>query len=72
MLIQLKKFEEALVFFKLNVASFPESWNTYDSLGETYATMGNKKLAIKNYEKSIELNPENTNGIKALQKLKGK
>jgi hypothetical protein len=31
---------------------------------------GNTKLAIKNYEKSIEIDPENTNGIEMLKKLK--
>ncbi len=31
---------------------------------------GEKELAIKNYEKSVELNPNNRNGINALKKLK--
>jgi hypothetical protein len=30
-----------------------------------------KDLAIKNYEKSVELNPNNKNGADMLQKLKG-
>jgi cytochrome c-type biogenesis protein CcmH/NrfG len=39
-------------------------------LGEAYAAHGDKALAIKNYEKSIELNPNNTNGIGILKRLK--
>jgi hypothetical protein len=31
---------------------------------------GNTKLAIQNYEKSIEIDPKNTNGIEMLKKLK--
>ena len=31
---------------------------------------GNKELAIKNYERSIELDPKNTNGIASLKKLR--
>jgi len=31
---------------------------------------GNKKLAIENYVKSIELNPGNTNGVEMLKKLR--
>jgi hypothetical protein len=31
---------------------------------------GQKGLAIQNYEKSIELNPKNQNGIDMLNKLK--
>ncbi len=32
--------------------------------------MGNTELAIINYEKSVELNPNNENGKKFLEKLK--
>ncbi len=31
---------------------------------------GQKELAIQNYEKSVELNPKNQNGIDMLKKLK--
>ncbi|WP_373517457.1 tetratricopeptide repeat protein [Pricia sp.] len=65
------KINEALEIFKLNVTLYPDSWNTYDSLGEAYAASGNKKLAIENYLKSLELNPENDNGREWLSKLKG-
>ena len=52
--------------------SSPNSFNVFDSLGEAYALAGNKKLAIENYEKSMQLNPKNTNGEEALAKLKAK
>lgn len=72
LLLQGEKTEEALAIFQLNVEAFPNSWNTYDSLAETYMNMGNKELAIKNYEKSVELNPENSNAIKLINKMKKK
>ena len=50
----------------------PESFNVYDSLGEAYAVQGDRALAIKNYERSIELNPRNKGGIEALAKLREK
>jgi predicted TPR repeat methyltransferase len=31
---------------------------------------GQKELAIQNYEKSLQLNPKNQNGIEMLKKLK--
>jgi len=31
---------------------------------------GKKELAIKNYEKSLELNPNNPNAVEQLMKLK--
>jgi hypothetical protein len=57
---------------ELNVRLYRESSNAYDSLGEAYMIGGNKELAIKNYEKSVELNPQNDNGFRMLKILKGK
>lgn len=65
-----EKIDEAIDVFILNVKLFPQAWNTYDSLGEAYALKGNKELAIKNYERSMDLNPKNDNGKDALVKLK--
>ena len=65
-----KRVEEAIAAFKMNTEDFPNSSNTYDSLGEAYMVAGEKALAIKNYEKSIELDPNNTNGIEMLKKLR--
>jgi hypothetical protein len=71
-LMQGGRLKDAIEIFKLNVEQFPESFNVYDSLGEGYMLDGNTKLAIKNYEKSIEINPDNENGKKMLKKLKEK
>lgn len=71
-LLGANKVNEAVEVFKLNVKLFPDSWNTYDSLGEAYAAAGNKKEAIENYEKSIKLNPKSDSGREALAKLKQK
>ena len=64
------KLADAIRIFQLNVALYPRSWNVYDSLGEAYMNHGDKELAIQNYEKSLELNPQNTKGAATLQKLK--
>jgi tetratricopeptide (TPR) repeat protein len=71
-LIQANRLNDAIEVFRLNVKLFPNSWNPYDSLGEALALAGDKDEAIKNYEKSMELNPNNTNGKTALEKLKAK
>jgi len=68
-LMQQKKLPEVIALFKLNVEFYPNEWNVYDSLGEAYLTSGEKDLAIANYKKSLELNPENTNGRDMLKKL---
>jgi len=67
-----KKYEQAIAILKLNVEFHPESANCYDSLGEAYMKSGNRKLAIKNYKKSLLLNPNNTNAKNMLNELKSK
>jgi D-alanyl-D-alanine-carboxypeptidase/D-alanyl-D-alanine-endopeptidase len=67
-----KRTKEALEVFKLNVGLYPESWNAYDSLAEAYMRIGDNEKAIKNYNKSLELNPENTNAKEMLEKLEKK
>ena len=68
-LIKQNRTADALEIFKLNVSLYPGSANAFDSLGETYAALGDKAQAIKNYEKSVELNPKNDNAIAVLRDL---
>lgn len=70
--LQQGKVNEAIGVFKLNVSAFPESFNVYDSLGESYLAGGDNENAIINYRKSVELNPNNENGKKILEKLEQK
>jgi hypothetical protein len=60
----------AVVVFRYNVKTFPESYNVFDSLGEAYMIKGEKELAIYNYEKSLELNPHNDNAVRMLKELR--
>jgi CubicO group peptidase (beta-lactamase class C family) len=64
------KTDDAIKVFKLQVQDYPKYWNSYDSIGEAYMKAGQKDLAIANYEKSIELKPDNQNGIDMLKKLR--
>ncbi len=69
-LLQRGMVDDAIAIFKLNVKMFPMAFNTYDSLGEAYLTAGKTHLAISNYERSLELNPENNNAVTVLEGLK--
>jgi tetratricopeptide (TPR) repeat protein len=62
--------ELALIVFKFNVKAYPEAFNTYDSLGEAFMKLDNIEHAILNYEKSLELNPNNKNAVRMLEKLR--
>lgn len=64
-----KHLDNAIELFTQNIKLHPNSFNTYDSLGEAYMNAGNKALAISNYKKSLELNPHNNGGREMLKKL---
>jgi tetratricopeptide (TPR) repeat protein len=68
-LLQYNKVNEAIEIFNFMVEEFPQSANAYDSRGEAYMKAGNKELAIENYKKSLELNPNNDNAKKMLEQL---
>jgi CubicO group peptidase (beta-lactamase class C family) len=63
------KTSEAIEIFKLNTVAYPKSSNTFDSLAEAYQVSGNKELAIKNYQKAVELDPTNLHAVDRLKKL---
>ncbi len=70
LLIRNQMVKEAIEIFKLNAEAYPESANVYDSLAEGYMVEGETKLAEENYQKSLELNPDNENAKEMLGKLK--
>jgi CubicO group peptidase (beta-lactamase class C family) len=70
-LMRAGKVADAITVFRLNVEMFPEDWNAYDSLGEGYMAHGDTALAVTNYQHSLTLNPDNTNGKQMLAKLRG-
>ena len=61
--------EKALEVFLENIQLYPNSFNVYDSAAEAYMENKQDEFAIKNYKKSLSLNPGNTNGIEMLKKL---
>ena len=64
------KIKDAIELFKLNTMAYPNSGNVFDSLGEAYMNDGQNDLAIKNYEKSLQLNVKNKNAEERLKLLK--
>ncbi|MEO6901982.1 MAG: transglycosylase SLT domain-containing protein [Bacteroidia bacterium] len=70
-LLKAKKTEMAYKVFKLNQTHYPDSWNVYHGLGETYRMMGRREEAIAQYRKSLKLNPEASESLRAIAILKG-
>ncbi len=54
---------------KVNMILYPDSFNVYDSYAEACMKLGEIDLAIKNYKKSLDLNPENNNAVEMLKEL---
>jgi tetratricopeptide (TPR) repeat protein len=61
LLMRQEKNQDALKIFKLNTELYPNGFNTYDSYGECLLKLGDTENGIKAYQKSLELNPNNTN-----------
>ena len=65
-----KRVDQAIEIFKLAVNASPQSAQAYALLAEAYQAAGKKELAIKNYEKALELNPNMNSAVEALKKLR--
>lgn len=62
---------ESIDLFKLITSIYSNSANAFDSFGEAYLINGDQENAIKMYEKSLILNPQNQNAENQLKILKG-
>ena len=71
--ILLRKGEKkaAIRIFQYNLATNPGSGSAFEGLAEGYDDIGKKELAIKNFKKSVELNPKNTYAADRIKKLEG-
>ncbi|WP_068412949.1 FKBP-type peptidyl-prolyl cis-trans isomerase [Roseivirga echinicomitans] len=66
----LEKFpKDALELFKFWVEENPKSSDAYLHLGNAFNYSGEQKLAIENFKKSLELNPDNLVALEQLKKL---
>ena len=65
-LLRQKHMDDALLIFRANVRTHPNSANAWDSLGEALLAAGQKTEGLEAYKKSLELNPENANAKRIL------
>jgi hypothetical protein len=70
-LLKTRNAEEAYKLFKHNETQNPESWSVYHGLGEASRQMGQKEKAMGYYKKSLKLNPENQDIMRAMARLNG-
>jgi tetratricopeptide (TPR) repeat protein len=58
--------------FHQELPDFPDIWESYDALGESFIQEGDTAQAIQNFKKSVDINPHNTNTVEMLKKLEEK
>lgn len=62
--------DAAIGIFRINTVAYPQSANTWDSLGEGYMNKGEHATAIASYEKALALDPSNTNAQAMIDKMR--
>ncbi|HEX4158901.1 MAG TPA: hypothetical protein VHY79_10525 [Rhizomicrobium sp.] len=60
---------DAIVLFQMNVDRFPQSWNTWASLGDAQRAAGEIAGAKTSYEKSLTINPGERQPREALDEI---
>jgi tetratricopeptide (TPR) repeat protein len=67
--IRNNELEKAINIFKINTELYPNSSNTFDSLGDAYLKQKDTVNAIESYKKALSINPENRSSKRNLQKI---
>ncbi len=65
----INKIDEAVAIFKLNVVANPASSNANESLGEAYLERGDKQLAAESFNRSLSIDPQNSDAIRMKKKI---
>ncbi|WP_291581994.1 serine hydrolase [Clostridium sp. UBA6640] len=68
-LVGIGKVKEAIELMKISTEISPKSSSLYYNLGKMYLLYGDKKLALENYKKSMELDPNNIKVKKKIEEL---
>jgi tetratricopeptide (TPR) repeat protein len=68
-LISENALPEAVSLLKFEVQIYPDTSSGHASLAEAYIKSGQKQLAIDNYKKALEINPENNDAKEKLKEL---
>lgn len=64
------RIDDGMQVFSFIIKEFPESAKAYYNLGEAYFKLGNKNLALQNYEKSFELDDRNKHAKEMIERIR--
>ena len=65
-------FTDAIGILKTNAELHPTDPNTWDSLGEAYLKIGDKKNALNSYKKALDLDPKLPSALEMINKFETK
>lgn len=71
-LLNAGEMEKALAIFRLNVGEYPLSPNAYGCLAEAYVKNNQVELAIRAYQKALQLDPKSERARKRIAELGGR
>ncbi len=72
MFITQNRIQLARDIYKVNTILYPNSFKVYEDYGKVCSALGEIDLAIENYSKSLELNPQNNRAKRMLEELQKK
>ena len=69
-LVQNEKLKDAIEILKLGITIYPESAIAYQALGMGYYLDGQEEMAVLNFQRVLELEPNNNHAKEILMRLK--
>lgn len=70
-LLQRGRVDDAIEIFRLNLSAHPDSGGAFDSLAEAHAKAGNRRVAIENARRSLQIDPGEPATLALLRWLEG-
>jgi glyoxylase-like metal-dependent hydrolase (beta-lactamase superfamily II) len=70
MMVQEGAIKNALELYRLNAIVFPESADIYSGMGDAHLANNDNEAALKAYQRALELDPENNEIKKKLERVK--
>jgi tetratricopeptide (TPR) repeat protein len=70
-LIQSDRASKALQVFEFDTRFFPRAFRAWDGLGRAHMALEQNDAALRAFERSLELNPDNANARRMIQRIRG-
>jgi tetratricopeptide (TPR) repeat protein len=69
---EMSDLDNAILLLQAAITVYPDSWEAYVVLGDTYIMREENEPAIQSFKKVLELNPKDTHALEMLKELENK